>query len=198
MFMSINKNKVLLIMQISISLGVLYAGYNSFLLNEKVYNTKKDLIPTIKVMSEVASQRDKMDEFSKPLPAGRTAPYFSLKDETGTNISLEYYKGQKVLLVFSSIYECSNCSQVFEAIKELQIKKPEIQLLFLMHESSPEQNFNYKLKNNVQSKMLNSSIVDAENYHIDSIPTSVLIDEQGKIVKTFRALKLIDFEKNLK
>jgi len=38
--------------------------------------------------------------FSNPLPAGSSAPDFSLPDEAGNTVSLSSLKGKNVLLVF--------------------------------------------------------------------------------------------------
>ncbi|WP_395065408.1 TlpA family protein disulfide reductase [Flavobacterium sp.] len=183
----------ILSLQIGITLSTFYMGYCAFLLEEKITSAQESLKTTIVVMAKIAEKRKEADDFSKPLPKGINAPSFSLKDEKGNLIDLKNYLGKKVLLVFSSIGDCDNCKKINTAINQLHNTRKDLEILFLLHESNSEQNNKYKNHFAIKDKVLSSSINEIENYHIDALPTSVLINEEGSIVETFRAKKLSEF-----
>ena len=64
------------------------------------------------------------------LPAGATAPVFQLPQLDGTELSLEAYRGRKVLLVFSDPH-CGPCNALAPQLEELHRSRTDFQLLMI-------------------------------------------------------------------
>jgi peroxiredoxin len=64
-------------------------------------------------ISDIYKKAPKMEgeAMNKPLPEGKEAPYFSLKDANGFNVSLSDFRGSPVLLVFYPLDWSPGCSQ---------------------------------------------------------------------------------------
>jgi len=183
----------LVLLQIVIVAGSLSVAYLSASMQRKADTTKQDLKPVITVMKQIALQREEMDYFNNPLPKGTEAPSFALTDETGNLVLLKNFKGKKVMLLFTSASNCPNCIALIPILQQLQKQMPKLQILCLMHDSSPKDNKMYKQINNIPYKLLASTMEQLESYHIDLLPTSVIIDEDGKVEQTFRASTIETF-----
>ncbi len=116
------------------------------------------------------------------LKAGTPAPGFSLPDIDGRTVSLEEYRGRRVLLVFTDPH-CGPCDQLAPDLVRLQKKHRKNNLALLMvGRGEPEENrrkarqFGIKFPVVVQEHWMLS-----KEYGIFATPVAFLIGEDGRI-----------------
>jgi|GEM_PF-6732668 len=114
------------------------------------------------------------------LKAGTRAPLFSLPDLDGRAISLEEYRGRRVLLVFSDP-NCGPCNALAPELVRLDAENSALQLL-MVSRGDLEEN---RLKAREHGFMFPVVLQDAWNlskeYGIFATPVAFLIDEEGVI-----------------
>ena len=114
------------------------------------------------------------------LSKGTAAPAFRLQGLDNEEISLEQYRGQKVLLVFSDP-ECGPCNLLAPRLQELARRAPDIQLL-MVSRGDPEAN---RLK--IEEHGLKFPVALQKHWEISrryamfATPIAYLIDEEGII-----------------
>ena len=119
------------------------------------------------------------------LKVGDDAPNFSLVDLNGETHKLSDYKGQGVLLNFWGTW-CKACKKEMPAINDQykQFKDQGVQILGINIAESDLEVSSYTNKLGVEFPILldkTKSVMRA--YNVDPLPTTVLIDKDGKIAK---------------
>lgn len=122
-----------------------------------------------------------------------TAPNFELLNLEGKKVSLEDYRGQKVILNFFATW-CPPCQEEMPLLVNLdeQIKDKNIVMLGV-NMTSQERNANdvrpflsqYKAKYDVLFDVDGNVM---KNYHIVGIPTTFLVNEKGIIEKRINGI----------
>lgn len=121
----------------------------------------------------------------KLLKVGDDAPNFSLVDLNGNTHKLSDYKGQGVLLNFWGTW-CKPCKKEMPAINEQyeQFKGEGVQVLGINIAESNFEVSSFTDKLGVKFPILldkTKSVMRA--YNVDPLPTTVLVNKEGKIVK---------------
>lgn len=135
------------------------------------------------------------------LKIGDNAPDFSLVDLNGETHKLSDYKGQGVLLNFWGTW-CKPCKKEMPAINNQykQFKDQGVQILGINIAQSNLEVSSYADKLGVEFPIAidkTKSVMRA--YNVDPLPTTVLIDKDGKIVKIITGeMTETDIEKYLK
>ncbi|RPJ96766.1 thiol-disulfide oxidoreductase ResA [Rummeliibacillus sp. TYF005] len=135
------------------------------------------------------------------LKIGDNAPDFSLVDLNGETHKLSDYKGQGVLLNFWGTW-CKPCKKEMPAINNQykQFKNQGVQILGINIAQSNLEVSSYADKLGVEFPIAidkTKSVMRA--YNVDILPTTVLIDKDGKIVKIITGeMTETDIEKYLK
>jgi thioredoxin-related protein len=176
--------------QFLILAGVVGSIYFTFMNKERIRATQRVMVgtqekleTTFAFMDEVAEKKKEMEAAQQPLVAGVAAPDFTLIDENQKQVTLANYKGKKTLLVFSS-EDCPYCENFYPVLNAFKESKQDIEVVIMQLNSKAENNKAYKSKQGITSTILAATQDEAQNYKIQRTPTSVLIDEDGKIVGT--------------
>jgi thioredoxin-related protein len=182
--------------------GVAASIYFTFMNKERIratqrvmVDTQEKLETTFAFMDEVAKSKKQIEDAQKPLVAGADAPSFSLKDENQNEITLANYKGKKTLLVFSQ-ESCPYCEDFYPVLNAFKETQPNVEVVIMQLGSAAENNKAYKEQKGINATILAATQVDMENYKVLKTPTSILLDEEGKIIasKTITELdQLFDF-----
>ena len=119
-----------------------------------------------------------------------TAPEFTLKDLSGRNISLSAYKGNVVLLEFWATW-CSPCKESVPALVKLKKKYDQKGFIIIGVSMDADSDASEKVRQFSASYSINYPVVLAneatlKTYNVKSIPTSILIGKDGKIVDIYK------------
>lgn len=185
------KHKILIVLQMLILVGVIVANYSAFTnkvdikeTKQLMVNTQDKLATTFQIMEEVSQKRKEMLKAKLPLAVGESAPFFELEDENNQKISSTDYLGKKTLLVFSQ-ETCPYCEEFLPILNKFQEEEQaNVNVVVMQIESFPEENKKYKKNYGIQPTFLAAGYEDMVAYKIQSTPTSVLIDQEGKILGT--------------
>lgn len=120
------------------------------------------------------------------LPKGQPAPEFSLHDLNGAEVNLAGLRGNVVLLDFWATW-CGPCRQELPTMEKLLDKYGNKGLIVLgVNDERPETAMSYLNRMNYSLPTLDDTVRAAHRaYHINAIPTMVLIDRDGVIAATF-------------
>lgn len=121
----------------------------------------------------------------KQLKVGDDAPNFSLVDLNGNTHKLSDYKGQGVLLNFWGTW-CKPCKKEMPAINEQykQFKGEGVQVLGINVGESNFEVSSYTDKLGVKFPiLLDQTRSVMGTYNVKPLPTTVLVNKEGKIVK---------------
>ncbi|MBF4518774.1 TlpA family protein disulfide reductase [Flavobacterium sp. ANB] len=119
-----------------------------------------------------------------------TASNFSLKNLEGKQVNLSDYKGKVVVLDFWATW-CGPCKASFPKMQELvtKYKGKNVEFLFVnTFEKGKEEDTFKKVNTYISDKKYSFNVIFdyktdvATNYKIESIPTKILIDKNGKIL----------------
>lgn len=115
--------------------------------------------------------------------AGVQAQEFSLENLNGKQIQLSHYKGERVLINFWATW-CPPCRAEMPAMQELYEKYKD-RIEFLAINIDPENDVKGYVN---EMKLTFPILLDKtgavnERYGIISIPTTLLVDEKGTIIK---------------
>lgn len=114
------------------------------------------------------------------LPAGATAPVFQLPQLDGTELSLEAYRGRKILLVFSDPH-CGPCNALAPQLEELHRSRTDFQLLMISR-ADPEAARIKAAENNLTFPIVMQKKWEiSRKYEIFVTPIAYLINERGII-----------------
>jgi peroxiredoxin len=132
--------------------------------------------------SEEASKEEKWD--IKKQSIEKKALDFALEDLNGNKIKLINYKGQGVLLVFSTTW-CSYCRKEIPQLKELYAKYKEkgLEIINIDIQESKDRVSAFTLKHKLPYiVLLDTDGKVASMYGVRGVPTKVLISKEGKII----------------
>lgn len=127
---------------------------------------------------------------------GDEAPDFTLSDTNGSNVRLSDLRGKVVLIEFWATW-CPPCRESIPAMNEIYKRYSERGLVILGISVDKGQNVTDDLRAFVREySILYPVLIDSKNinnlYGVYSIPTTLLIDKEGKVV-----LKNIGFSPEL-
>lgn len=116
------------------------------------------------------------------LPAGTTAPAFELSSLAGSPVSLADYRGESVLLIFSST-TCPACDSAYPSIRAFDARADAPEVVMISRGSKAE---NLSLRD---AKSLDMPILEwrdevARAYQIPGTPWGVLVDAEGRVART--------------
>lgn len=111
------------------------------------------------------------------------APAFTLKNLAGEEVSLKDYRGKKVMLNFWATW-CPPCKEEMPAMEQFY-KESSKEVEILAVNLDPQNNVNSFVKDNKLTFpiLLDQNGTTQQIYSIISIPTTLIIDEQGLILK---------------
>lgn len=120
---------------------------------------------------------------SRGIVAGMDAPEFELVDAEGKNVKLSDYKGKVVFLDFWATW-CRPCLRLVPAHQKLQDQFKEENIVFLYVSTDRNSNSwkNYVKKGTFPGKHLLANSKMITRYKVETLPYSMLIDTEGKIV----------------
>ncbi len=132
------------------------------------------------------------------LSPGKEAPDFTLKTLDGRSVSLKDYRGKVVLVNFWATW-CPPCREEMPLFEEVYEKYREkgFEVLAVSTDSSKEAVTDFVKKYKLKFTVLFDDANVANIYGIQGLPTSFLIDREGKIVKV-RLGKYKEIEGDLK
>jgi thiol-disulfide isomerase/thioredoxin len=136
--------------------------------------------------AQPAPIRRPSDTGAMPPLTGQPAPEFSLRDLNGTEVSLASLRGSVVLLDFWATW-CGPCRMELPVIEKLHRKYQDKGLIVLgVNDEQPETALRYLDTMKYTLATLNDSghTVHRE-YHVNAIPTMVLIDRDGVVSGRF-------------
>ena len=114
---------------------------------------------------------------------GREAPNFTLKSDSGENLKLSEYRGDVVIVSFWASW-CNACRQLLPALNQLFEKYREQRLTaFLINIDSRQRkarSLSRKLKLTAPV-LFDADKAVSKTYGIDDLPTTVLIDRDGRV-----------------
>jgi peroxiredoxin len=119
------------------------------------------------------------------------APDFTLKSNTGENLRLDEYRGQVVMLNFWASW-CAPCRQEMPHLSELHDKYAPLgfQLLGINVDENIEDAKKALQKFSITFPVLfDQANSIAELYNVDAMPTTIIIDKDGKIRHLHRGYK---------
>ena len=134
------------------------------------------------------------EDQSKSALIGKLAPEFTLKTLDGKEVSLKDFKGKVVLLNFWATW-CPPCKEELPLFEEVYQKYKDKGFVILAINTDPENLQDFLKKSNIK---ITFPILIGEDrllelYPVRGLPTSFLIDREGKIVKvrlgTYRELE---------
>lgn len=132
--------------------------------------------------SEEASKEEKWD--IKKQSIEKKALDFALEDLNGNKVKLSYYKGQGVLLVFSTTW-CSYCRKEIPQLKELYAKYKEkgLEIINIDIQESKDKVSAFTIKHKLPYKvLLDTDGKVASMFGVRGVPTKVLISKDGTII----------------
>jgi len=199
------KNITILIIsfQILTVVGIGVVGYLTFMNKARIratqrvmVDTQQSLASTIAFMDDIQAKKDSIAETKRPLAKGTPAPSFISKDENLADVSTESLKGKKTLLVFSQP-SCSFCLDFYPVLNEFKDKQSDVDVVIMQVGSNAKDNKAYKNKHDIQVPIVAATYEDWRNYKVQGTPTSVLIDEDGKIITSGIVSNLEELERML-
>lgn len=117
----------------------------------------------------------------KMLEEGEEAPLFKLVDMNGDSLSLDQFKGKKVMLNFSVI-NCGFCQMTLEHINRESFElDDEIAWIYINPEDDKERLDVYTKKLPIPFPVLINAKEIGESYGVNGYPTFFLINEEGVI-----------------
>jgi peroxiredoxin len=114
------------------------------------------------------------------LPLGVLAPVFRLPQLDGTELSLEEYRGQRVLLVFSDP-ECGPCNELAPQLEQLHRRTTHLQIIMISRRD-PEVNRIKATEHGLTFPVVMQRQWEiSRDYGIFATPVAYLIDAEGII-----------------
>jgi peroxiredoxin len=115
------------------------------------------------------------------LPAGTPAPAFELDDVRGGKISLEDYRGQRVLLVFSDPH-CGPCEALAPRLAEFEREHGDQLAIVMISRGEPAENLDKVRGHDLEFPVvLQDGWKLSKQYGIFGTPVAFLIDASGTI-----------------
>jgi peroxiredoxin len=121
------------------------------------------------------------------ISVGEKAPDFTLKTLDGQVLKLSDYRGQGILLNFWGTW-CDPCKKEMPAINAADLKKIKgVKIIAVDIRDTPRDVRNFYKRYHIGLTTVldrNGKVTDA--YHVDNIPSTFLIDQNGIVVKTIK------------
>jgi peroxiredoxin len=138
--------------------------------------------PRIRLRGERPLSQSRIER--EGLKAGTTAPSFSLPDLDGTTVSLDDYRGRRLLLVFSDS-QCGPCDALLPELVRLQRQQGDDGLaLVMVGRGDPEENRRKVAQHGIEFPVVVQPHWDlSRKYGIFASPVAFLVDEQGVIAR---------------
>ena len=143
--------------------------------------TQEKLSSTFTFMDKVADQTKKAEEAKQPLAKGVVSPAFELEDENTQVVNSTDLKGKKTLLVFSQ-ESCPYCKDFYPVLNEFKSQKEDMNVVVMQIGSTPSENKKYKQQEGIKVPLLAASYRELQAFKIQGTPTSILLDEEGKVL----------------
>ena len=160
--------------------------------------TQEKLASTFEVMDKVAESKKQEQAghtaqapVEEGLEAGSEAPAFSLQNEEGKEVSLADLYGKKTLLVFSQ-ESCPYCQNFYPVLNDFGAAREDVNVVVMQLGSTPEQNKAYKQQQGIDATVLAAGADELVAYKVTKTPTSVLLDEEGKVLGTRAVTQLAE------
>ena len=120
---------------------------------------------------------------SRGIVRGMDAPNFELVDADGKMVKLSDYRGKVVFLDFWATW-CRPCLRQVPAHQKLQdqFKKDNVVFLYVSTDKNADNWRNYVKKETFPGKHLLGNTKMVDKYKVETLPYSLLIDTEGKIV----------------
>ncbi len=122
---------------------------------------------------------------------GEKAPYFNISTYEGDRVSTERLKGKAYLLVFAAEW-CPHCRRelpgLSQAWREAGLVRNDTMCIVIMVSSSRDRAVRfYKSVNPPPNwRLVPDGNYIAEKYGVQAVPTMIIVDKGGKVVRTFR------------
>lgn len=175
-------------LQVLILVGIVTTAYFTFMNKARIRATQQVLIDTqdklsstFEFMDKLSESKEKQAELEKPLTPGVEAPTFALLDENKQEVMVADYKGKKTLLVFSQ-ESCGYCTKFLPILNEFKKERQDVNIAVMQLNSTPDQNIAYKKENGIHLSFLAATETELQNYKVKYTPTSILLDEEGKVI----------------
>ena len=129
----------------------------------------------------------------QPANEPKAAPDFALKDTSGKTIRLKQYHGKVVLLDFWATW-CTGCKKEipwFSAFEETYHAKGLVVVGVAMDDEGWKVVKPFLAENHVPYRMLLGNDATAKGYGTENLPDTFLIDRQGRVAASYRAV-LVD------
>lgn len=114
------------------------------------------------------------------LPGGTTAPAFRLPQLDGDELSLDSYRGRRVLLVFSAPW-CEPCSELAPQLETLHRTSPDVGIVMISRGGVEENRAKVREYGLTFPVVLQRELGISFAYGIFAWPVAYLVDEQGVI-----------------
>ena len=141
------------------------------------------VLPVLLVLAVLAG----VQWFNKPevkVGASGEAPDFTLTDTHGTAVSLSEFRGKKVLLNFWESW-CGPCKAEIPGINRVARKNPGVVVLGLASDSGDLAALRIAKEDlGIQFRVVHSNASVRADYGVKKVPTTFLIDEQGRVAKS--------------
>lgn len=119
---------------------------------------------------------------------GDLAPNFTLKSTTGSNLRLSEFRGEVVMINFWATW-CPPCRQEMPELEKLYSRYRDVGFKLLGvsidEKSTKAQNMAQRLKVNYPI-LFDSEKHVSELYDVDAMPTTVVVDRDGKVRHIYR------------
>ncbi|MDD5369929.1 MAG: TlpA disulfide reductase family protein [Anaerolineaceae bacterium] len=131
-------------------------------------------------------------DMPKGLQKGVKAPQFSLADTTGHIVTLEDFRGQTILVVFSRT-TCPACQKMYPVLKSFHESHPS-QVIIMISSGTEEENRQILIKEELDFPILKWQDSITSTYQVPGTPFFYIIDGQGFILRSEFADSLASIE----
>lgn len=125
------------------------------------------------------------------LPAGKTAPDFTLKSLTGKNLKLSDYRGQVVLINFWASW-CGPCRQEMPRLNKLyqDFRRAGFVILGVNVDDKRATARRFAQQLSVSFPVVHDSRKQvSQRYGLDAMPYTVIVDRDGKVAQVHRGYR---------
>jgi len=118
------------------------------------------------------------------LEEGEDAPDFSINDVEGISHSLDDYSGKVLVIEFFATW-CTYCTDQLPEMMDVRDKYKESEVSILMVDNddreSKDKVADYRVKYDIPWPVAHQGGSMAQEYLVDAIPTTVVIDQEGQV-----------------